>query len=333
MSKTIFGVIGCSRVALKSVLPALCDSPFVSMGMIGSRNPENAKDIASRFGASAWGGYDDVIANPEIDAVYISVPSALHEAWAIKALEAGKHVWCEKPATTSYASAKRMVDAAGNSGHRLLEGFMFTRHPQNAKVRTMVECGALGTLLRFEGCFGYAMPDRESNAMNKDMGGGALFACGVYPIAASRFLFGEEPVSVFCKFTLDPKSGVDVRANVYLEYPEGKTAFASCFFGSYYQSTYGVLGTLAHVRTGRAYAVPRDMPTKIYFDADDRIREIVVGASDCFRIMCDEFCQEISKGSDGVKDYEGDLLAQARVVEAARISAAETRIVRLSEIG
>lgn len=332
MSKIRFAVIGCSRVALKGVLPALSDSELADFVMAGSRDPEKAKQVAEQFNAAAWGIHDEVMQNKDIDAVYVSVPHALHEELVIRALEAGKHVICEKPSTISYASAKRMVQAAQRNGVRLIEGLMFRYHPQNVRVREMIKAGALGELLRFDGCFGFAMPDKESNSLKKDMGGGTLFTCGVYPVAASRMVFGEEPISVYCRLNIDPETGVDLEANLFLEYPRQKIACAASFFGSYYQSTYSVLGTKAQLRMGRAYAVPREMPTKIYFDTHDQIEEIAIGPADHFRNMVDDFCQEISLGQLGTKDYENDLLAQARVIEAARLSAAEKRVVLISEI-
>ena len=145
-------------------------------------------------------------------------------------------------------------------------------------------------------------------------------------------IFQEEPESIFCKFEFDAETEVTVRADMILNYSKGKTAFGSSIFGSYYQSTYSVLGTKANVRMGRAYAVPRDSETKIFLEANDTVEEITVPPADHFRIMVDDFCEEILRGDHGTRNYEEDLLAQARVFEAAKISAAEKRLVTLSEV-
>ncbi|MFH1162106.1 MAG: sugar nucleotide-binding protein [Candidatus Jorgensenbacteria bacterium] len=330
--KVQFGVLGCSRVAQKGMLPAMLDSQSAELAMVGSRSPEKAKEVAKQFKCDSWGTYEEVINNKDIDVVYISLPNALHEEWVVKAARAGKHVICEKPAAISYAAAKRMVEAAKENKVRLLEGFMFRYHPQHAKVETLIREGVLGKLLRFEGCFGYSMPERGSNIMNKDLVGGSFYASAPYPVYASRMIFGEEPESVLCNLTIDPESGVDVRTDMVLHYPGGKSAFASSLFGSYFQSTYSVLGSKAHVRMARAYAVPRDMKTKIFLDADDEVQEFVIEPADHFRLMLDDFCEKILKGDAGTKNYEGDLLAQARVFEAARLSDKEKRTVKISEI-
>lgn len=330
--KVKFGVLGCSRVALKGMLPAIVDSGLAELTMIGSRDPEKAGVVAKQFGLEEWGTYEDVLRNKNIDAVYVSLPNALHEEWSVKSLRAGKHVICEKPAGISYAAAKRMVEAAKQNNVRLLEGFMFRYHPQHAKVREFIGNGTLGDLLKFEGCFAYALPERESASMSKILAGGSIHACMPYPIYTSRMIFGEEPESVICKTKIDLESGVDLKTDMMLSYSNNRSAFATSVFGSYYQSTYSVLGTKAHVRMGRAYAVPRDMQTKIFLDRDDKIEEIVIEPADHFRLMVDDFCNEVLKGNLSDKKYEEDLLNQARVLEAARLSDREKRIVKISEI-
>jgi len=330
--KVKFGVLGCSGVALKGMFPALRDSEFAELVMIGSRNPEKAKEIAIQFNAKNWGTYEEVLGNKDIDAIYVSLPNALHEEWTIKALESGKHVICEKPAAISYAAGKRMVETAKQNKVRLLEGFMFRYHPQHAKVKEFIENGTLGDLLKFEGCFVYALPDKESVSMSKILGGGSIHACMPYLLYASRMIFNEEPESVFCKIKIDLESGVDVKADVMLFYSNGKSAFASSIFGSYYQSTYSILGTKACIRMGRAYAVPRDMATKIFLDRNDNVEEIVIEPADHFRLMVDDFCQQIAKGNRSEKNYENDLLDQARVLSALKKSDAENRVVSISEI-
>ncbi len=329
--KLKFGVLGCSRVAERGVVPAVLKSDFAELGMIAGRSPEEARVFSAQFGCSSYGTHEDVLKS-DVDVVYVSLPNALHEEWSVKAANAGKHVYCEKPAGTSFASAKRMVKAAKKNGVQLIEGLMFRYHPQNARVRELIKNGVLGSVLKFDGSFGYAMPERDTSSMKKELQGGSLHACGVYPIAASRMVFEGEPVSVFCTMKIDEESGVDVETHLFLKYPGGKTAFVSSFFGSYYESTYSVLGTKARVRLSRAYAVPRDMEAKLFLDADDKVSETVFPPADHFKLMLDDFCKVILKGKESTKDFEGDLLAQARVIEAARRSADEERIVKLSEI-
>ncbi len=314
------------------MIPAICGSGIAELAMVGSRDKEKAKAIASRFHCGTFGTYEDVLNNKDIHVVYISLPNSLHEEWSIKAANAGKHVLCEKPAATSYASAQKMVQAAKDNHIRLLEGYMFRYHPQHAKVKTLIQEGVLGELVRFEGVFGYPMPEKGSTMMQKELTGGSLQGSAGYPVSASRMIFEEEPISVFCRLEIDPESGVDIGAHIILEYANRKIAFVSSLFGSYFQSTYSVLGTKACVKMGRAYAVPRDMSTKIFLDIDDRVEEMTIEPADHFQIMIHDFCREIAKGTESVKKYEDELLSQARVLEAARISHVEGRVVKITEI-
>ncbi len=330
--KVKFGVLGCSRVAQKGMLPAICDSNFGQLAIVGSRSLEKASLIAKQFDCDSFGSYEDVLKSDNVDVVYISLPNALHEEWAIKALEEGKHVLCEKPAALSYVSAKKMVEVAKKNGVRLLEGLMFRYHPQHSQAKELIKNGFLGELLKFDGCFSYPSPGEESSLVKDQVGGGSFYACAPYPVYASRMFFNEEPVSIFCKLTINSLSGVDEKTDMLLQYSNGKSAFIFSAFGSYFQSTYSVLGSKAYLKVARAYAVPRDMKTKIFLDSDDKITEKVIEPADHFRLMVDDFCEEILKGEASGKNYEEDLLAQARVLQAARISDAEKRIVNISEI-
>ncbi|MBI2653363.1 Gfo/Idh/MocA family oxidoreductase [Candidatus Woesearchaeota archaeon] len=329
-SKVRFGILGCSNVAKKSMLPAMKDSESAEISMIGSRTKQKATEYCKIFGCNAYGTYEDVINNKGIDAVYISLPAGLHEEWTVKAAKAGKHVLCEKPATTSLASAKRMSDTCRKNKVRLLEGFMFKHHPQHKKAKELIKNGVLGELLNFYGCFAYRMPDSGNIRLKKELGGGVMNDSMPYPVYAGRMFFGE-PVSVVCSLKIDKKLGVDLKADIIMGYQDGKTAFASSAFGSYYQSTYSILGSKAFLRMKRAYAITRDMETSIFLDEDDKSNEIIIEPADHFRLMVDDFCAEIMSNKKS-KNYEEDLLAQAKVLEAARISHKEKRIVKISEL-
>ena len=121
LSPLKFGIIGCSKIAKKSVIPAILKSKFAELEIIGSRSVEKSKEFSNKFNCENIGSYDDVIKNDSIDAVYISTPIATHEEWAIKAASAGKHVYCEKSSTTTYSSAKKMVECSKNNNVRIME--------------------------------------------------------------------------------------------------------------------------------------------------------------------------------------------------------------------
>ncbi len=324
------GVLGCSRIAKKSVFQAIKGSSLAELAMIGSRDPQNARTCAQQFGCS-FGTYGDVLASKDVDAVYISLPNTEHEEWVIKAAAVGKHVWCEKPAALTYASAKRMVDACRKNNVRLMEGFMFRYHPQHAKVRELINTGVIGEVLRVDAFFGFPMPE-GGNIIDPALGGGAYFDACPYPIRASRMLFGEEPIRALCNMNEDARLEVPTCADMILEYPNGKSAMVSSMFGCYYQSTYRILGTKGLIATERAYPVPPDREVKVFVHHDDKEEVITIAAADHFRLMIDDFCAEISR-SMPTKEYEDDLLAQARVLDSGAVSFEQGRVVNLAEIG
>ena len=144
MDSIRFGIIGCSRIAKRSVIPAILKSEFAELKMIGSRAVDKAKEFSKEFNCQDYGTYEDVISEDSVDAVYISTPVGLHEELAIKAASAGKHIYCEKSSTTSFGSAKRMIESAKQNNVRIIEGLMFRFHPQHAKVKEMIENNKIG---------------------------------------------------------------------------------------------------------------------------------------------------------------------------------------------
>lgn len=327
--KIRFGVIGASRIAKKAAIPAIIGSESAELSIVGSRSPERAREFAEQFGC-AHGSYEDVLES-DIDAVYISLPNSMHEEWAVKAAEAGKHIWCEKPAALTYESAKRMAGAAQKNNVRLMEGFMFLYHPQHAKVLEIIRSGTLGDITGFEGRFAYPIPEAGNNRLKPELGGGIYNDAAVYPIRASRFVFGAEPESISCNLTIDPEPSVDVKAEISLTYSNNRIAVISSEFTPDYRSTYRVLGTKAKLSMERAYAVPADMPVNIFMGHGETQEEIRIEPADHFRLMVDDFCNEIASGMR-TKDYEHDLLSQAKILDAGRISNDEKRVVRLSEL-
>lgn len=329
--KIKFGVLGCSRIAKKTMLPALNSSEIAELTMIGSRSPEKAKKYCEEFRCDSYGTYEDVLKNKDIDVIYISLPIGLHEEWTIKAAKSGKHVLCEKTSTTSFESAKKMVKSCKENKVRLMEAFMFKDHPQHEKVKELIKKGILGDLLTFYGLYGSPFFDKKDMRLDKKLGGGVLNDMGCYIICASRMIFNEEPESVYCNFKKDLELDVDIKADMILNYSNGKVAFCSASYNAYYQTNYSLWGTKSHLKVNRAYAVPSHMKTSISRSIDDdTVEEIITDPIDQTRLMVENFCKIISNEKE--QDFESDLLAQAKVMDAARLSNKEKRAVYLSEI-
>ena len=334
-----FGIIGCSRIARKSVIPAILKSEFAELEIIGSRTIEKSKEFSTEFNCKKNGTYDDVILDDSINAVYISTPIGTHAELAMKAASAGKHVYCEKSSTDSFTSAKEMVECSKKNNVRMMEGFMFRFHPQHQKVQELINDQKIGNIDSFNGSFGFPSFPEGDIRYNKELGGGFLNDSGCYPISASRMIFDEEPLSVFYHNYNDPKMGVDVKGTSILMYKNNKTANVTYANGNYYQAKYEVWGSDGIISLDRAYSVPSHFITKINLQYnvenswDGRKNKIIeIPAADHFLKMIDTFCMEITGEKKSPFNFEEELLNQAKVMTAHRLSNFSHKEVWLSEI-
>jgi dTDP-3,4-didehydro-2,6-dideoxy-alpha-D-glucose 3-reductase len=324
------GLIGCSRVAKNKIIPAINSLDFISIDAVGSRTNSKAKQYAKKIGCQTYGNYDDVF-SADIDCVYISLPDGLHEKWAIKAAEAGLHILCEKSSTTSYESAKKMVNACKLSNTRILECFSFRFHPQHTRVLELIKKNSLGDIHNFIGNFGYPKPENNNIRLKKELGGGILNDACCYPICASRIIFNEEPIGVMSNLIIDPVLDVDISASVFLMYDK-KNAYAESGFDRNFKSNYEIWGSKGNIKLNRAYAVPKNFETELHITKNDSIEIMKLEPVDQTAIMFKTFYEEISKIKKSNFDFEADLLKQAKILEAARLSNKKKKFIYLEEI-
>ena len=323
------GLIGCSNTALKNFIPLMAVSDFTKLGFIASRSSTKAQDWARKFRCESFGSYDEIVES-NVDLIYMPLPIGLHEKWIIKAAKSGKHILCEKSSTTSYKSAKKITKVCKENDVRILEAFSYRFHPQHEHVQNLIK-NEIGTLQNFVGNFGFAPPPKDNIRWNKKLGGGALNDAACYPICASRMMLKKEPISVIAKLMLDKEYEVDTKADIFLKFPDEKTAFISSGFDNYYQSNYEIWGSKGKISANRAYAVPKDFVTSIYLEKDDKIFETKFSDVNQFELMLKEFCDVIKNKKENSFNFEEDLLNQAKVMDAIRISSVQDRQVFLSE--
>jgi len=332
MTKKIkLGIIGCSNIAKKSVLPAIQSSKNAEISIIGSRSNDKAKSYSQSFTCKNFGNYQDVLDSKEIDAVYISLPVGLQKEWVSKAAKHGKHVICEKSATDSFESAKEIISICKENEVRLMEGFMFRFHPQQKKVKEIINQHQLGDIFSFHGVYGFPMPLDNDIRLNHDLGGGVLNDAGCYPVCASRILFDDEPLQVSCYLFENEKYSVDLKFSGMLIYPKNRIASMHVGYGMFFQSTYNLWGDKGQLHLSRAYNVPPESKTLITLQTN-QTSKIEIDATDHFKIMIDTFCSELQGNKIAGYNFEDDLLNQARTMEALRISHKERRIVELCEV-
>lgn len=333
MQKKIrFGIIGCSRIAENSTIPAILNSQYAQLVNIGSRTHQKAEKFATKFNCKKYGTYQDILSDDDVDAVYISTPVGLHEEWTVKAAKAGKHVLCEKSSTTSYSSAKVMVETAKQNNVRLMEGFMFRFHPSHKKVLELIHNGVLGNIFSFYGMYGFQAVSKDDIRYQKNLGGGILNDAACYPICASRIIFGREPIGTTCNLQIDSDTTIDERALLTLKYGNDKFAQMAVGYGLFYQSMYRIWGSEGSLNLSRSYNIPQDMPASLTIHSSKENNEITIEPTNHFSLMMDGYSKEILGMESAGFDFEGDLLAQAKVMQAARMSNLENRFVELSEV-
>jgi len=332
ISKIRFGIIGCSSIAERSTIPAILQSKQAELHMIGSRSTLKAKKFAKKFSCSLYGDYDSVLNNKDIDAVYISLPIALQEKWIIRAVESKKHVLCEKSAVLSYNAAQNIIKICKKNQVRFMEGFSFLSHPQHAKVLHIIKNKSFGKKIVFLSRFLLPIKNTPSNfRFNKKLGGGSLNDVGCYIIAASKFIFGKNPLSVDCKLFRNTTDTVDTIGTIYITCQEKQVVLGVFGYGNSFQSQYEVIGTNGIVEVKHAYNIKKNKSAIIELKTKNKSIIYKIRPSNQFQYMIDDFCKTISKKYTAT-NYEREFLMQAKIMESARISSSENRIVNLKEI-
>ena len=332
MEKKIrFGIIGCSDIARRKTIPAILNSNHATLQMLGSRSKEKAQQWAIEFNSKFSGSYDDVLNSDEVDVVYISLPFGLQYEWVIKAANSKKHIICEKSVTTSFELTQSILNSCKNNNIRILEAFSFRFHPQHKKIYDLVEKDFSG-FTTFEGKFGFSSEHKNGFRFDKNLGGSGLNDMGCYVVCASRIFFNEEPESVIANFVIDHDTGIDLKGNFTLFFPNGKTAFGSYGYDRFYQSVYSVWGKTSLIELTRAYAIKPNTDSTILVHTDNDLDKIQVPWVDQTKLMIDEFCQVIHSEKNPSFDYENDLLYQSKVLEALRFSNNENKMIHLNEL-
>src|SRR5580693_9856379 len=210
MSKVRWGILSTAKIAVTKVIPGMQKGVWSEVTAIASRDRGKAEDAARTLGiAKAYGSYEELLADPQIEAIYNPLPNQLHVPWSIKAAEAGKHVLCEKPISMTVAEARSLLAVQERTGVIIGEAFMVRTHPQWLRARELVASGRIGPLRSIQGFFSYFNTDPKNIRNIAECGGGALMDIGCYPINTSRLLFGEEPLRVSSLLEKDPTFQTD----------------------------------------------------------------------------------------------------------------------------
>jgi predicted dehydrogenase/protein-tyrosine-phosphatase len=324
-----WGVLGAARIAVQKVIPAMQRGRLCEVRAIASRDIEKARRAAAALGiARAYGSYEELLDDPEIEAVYNPLPNHLHVPWSIRALERGKHVLCEKPIGLDAAEAEALLAARDRTGRKVQEAFMVRTHPQWLTARKLVLAGRIGTLRSIACAFSYHNEDPANVRHVPEWGGGALLDIGCYPITVSRFLFDQEPVRVVGLLERDPRFGTDRLVSAVLDFPSGHATFTCGTQLVPYQRV-ELLGTGGRIEVEIPFNAPNDRPCRLWLD-DGRdlfgggIETLLSEACDQYTIQGDRFSQAILEDTAVATPLE-DAVANMRVLAAVLRSAESGR--------
>ncbi|MEX0709622.1 MAG: Gfo/Idh/MocA family oxidoreductase [Chloroflexota bacterium] len=267
MTALRIGILSTADIARTKVIPGMQKASRVEVVAIASRDAARARSVADELGIqTAHASYEALLADPDVDAVYIPLPNHLHAEWSIAAARAGKHVLCEKPLALTSADAQAMIDVFHAAQRRLMEAFMYRLHPSWIAVRDLVKSGRIGRLTAVQSWFSYFNDDPTNIRNIREAGGGALFDIGCYSINLSRMLFGAEPTRVEASITRDPTTGVDVLTSGILEFGDGVATF-TCSTRVEDDQRVHVYGTEGRISIGIPFNIPPDRPTQVYVTA------------------------------------------------------------------
>jgi xylose dehydrogenase (NAD/NADP) len=241
-----WGILGCAAIADRAVIPAIQASETGELLGIASRDESKARSKAEQFGIPRfYGSYEALLADPDIDAIYIPLPNHLHKQWTIAAAQAGKHILCEKPLALNAQEAHEMVDICKEAGVHLAEAFMYRHHPRISRVKEIVDSGEIGEIRGIHGVFTFnGAANKGDIRFVKEWGGGALFDVGCYPLSAARLIMGVEPEAVTIHALFSPEHGdVDMMASGLVEFPGHVALTFDCGMWATFRNELEIVGT------------------------------------------------------------------------------------------
>jgi predicted dehydrogenase len=315
-----WGILGTAKIALEKVIPSTQKSALAQVVAIASRDIAKARAAASRLGIPrAYGSYQELIDDPDIEAIYNPLPNHLHVPWSIRAAEQGKHVLCEKPIALTAREARELLEVRDRAGVQIGEAFMVRTHPQWLKVKEIVASGRIGELRLIAGHFSYYRRDPDDIRSRVEWGGGALMDVGCYPITISRWLFGAEPTEVIGLIERDPDMKVDRLTSGLLRFERGQATF-SCGTQLVAYQTMQIFGTVGRIAVRIPFSAPPFDEYRVFVDdgsdwTGSGIETIAFPPVNPYTLQADRFSEAI-RGAGSVPVSLEDAIENMAVIDA-----------------
>jgi D-xylose 1-dehydrogenase (NADP+, D-xylono-1,5-lactone-forming) len=325
------GVLGAANIARKVVIPAIVQADGVELVAIGSQSGRGAEFIAEAglTGVRAC-SYEELLADPEVDAVYIPLPNHLHAEWSMRAADAGKHVLCEKPAGRTAAETVQMIDHCVARGVVWMEAFMYRFHPQWQLVFERLRAGAVGELRVVRSLFTFTVRDPQNIRRRPEVGGGSLYDVGYYCVNAARWLAGREPVAATARMHLSPE-GVDEEFQGILDFGFGQSAQITSSFAQPYRHEVEVLGTDGRILVPMAFVNRSDPLWFEVEDADGKRERVDMPGDDEYRLEVEYFAACVRAGRQPEVVSYADTIGNMTTIDALYESARSGRAVEIQE--
>lgn len=327
--KLKWGIIGTAGIAKYSVIPGIKASETGEVIAIASRSEETARKAAAELDiAKAYGSYEELLSDSEIEAVYIPLPNHLHKEWTIRAAEAGKHVLCEKPIALNAAEAEEMVLACQKAGVQLAEAFMYRHHPRYQRVKEILASGEIGAIRGIHATFTFSNPnDKDNVRFKKGMGGGSLYDVGCYPLSAARFLLEEEPeAATIHAFFSEEHDHVDMMASGLVEFSNSVALTFDCGMWASFRNEIEILGSDGRIEIPAAFVGGKETNGNFIVHSKDGQRQEEIVALNQYSIQADNFAKAIFDNQP-LSFAPSDAIQNMKLLDACLESAhARTRV-------
>ena len=320
MDSLRIGVLGCSSFARRAMLPALADVEGLRLAAVASRTAARAEEFAWQFACEPVEGYANLLARPDVDVVYVPLPTGLHEEWVGAAIEAGKHLLVEKSFAPDRAAAERLVEAARVRGRLVLENFQFVHHRQHRWVMETLNSGVLGRVRLVRATFGFPPLPPDNFRYRADLGGGALLDLGAYMVKITRLLLGDDLVLDAATRRMNPDAGVDWYGEAQYHNGAGQVAQVAYGFDYFYQCRYEVLGTTGKLSVERAFTPPPGFSPVVHIDRPGERRSLTLPPDNHYANMWKHFRDRVRTGGPHEAEWS-ELLQQADRLEELRTRA------------
>ena len=314
-------VLGCAHIAVRSLIPEFFNSPRFNLAAIASRDPEKARAAAEPYAGVSWGTYDEIIHDSGIDLVYIPLPNSMHYEWTMNALEAGKHVLCEKSLVTEYAQAEGITAFARAQRLLVAENFQFRFHSQHRWTLDALDARKIGEVRLFRSSFGIPPLPAENIRYSKELGGGSLLDNGAYPLKALQVILPGYNFTMKAATLRYGDSGVDISGGMYLDCPEGIAAELAFGMDNFYQCNYEIWGSIGKITANRAFTAPPGFRPRIIFETADGVENMEMPADNHFANMLIHIAECLDTG-DFEREYAQNLRQAAYINRALELASA-----------